>query len=485
MSAAEFDGAPVTPAPPARNSLFILAARLLELGASVGIAALVARHLGVAGYGRYALVVAFVMLFGQFISFGLEHIIIREVARAPGRLRELLEAGMTLELGLGALVIPLTLAASLLVGFAPGDGRGVLVFGVAFFLRAFYEVVYRSTFIACGAARYETALTLFFQTLRLALVGAVVYAGGGVVAVLGAVLAAEAANAAAAYALLRWKLAPLRPSWNRPTLVYLLAQAWPIATVGILNNVYVQQDALLLKWLLGDYREIGYFAAAYRLVTFFIFLSVPMLWPLLPEFSRRAGTGVAELVAGARRAARLALFIVLPAGVMAAWFAPELIKFIFGAPYLPAASALALLAVTMVARPLGYIADASLIAAGRQRYLAVVAGVIVATNFALDVILIPRLGFMGAAWGTVVADIAGLFAAALLTGVLFRKSLVDRGALTPVALATAIGAGLYLAAPLPRAASAAGALAAFVLGTAAFIGKEDRRKLAAALGLNR
>jgi len=471
------------PAPPARNSLFILAARLVELAASVAIAAVVARYLGVAGYGHYALIIAFVMLFGQFISFGLEHIIIREVAREPSRLRELLGAGMTLEVMLGAAVVPLLAAFSLLADLGKGAGAGVLVFGAAFFLRAFYEVVYRSTFVGCGAARYETVLTLVFQGLRLGFVGAVVLAGGGVVAVLGAVLAAEAVNAVAAYAVLRWKFTPARPQWRWPVMKYLLIQAGPIAAVGILNNIYLQQDTLLIKWLADDSRAVGYFAAAYRLVTFFIFLTVPMLWPLLPEFSRRAGAGTADLVAGARRAARAALFVILPAAVLSAWFAPELIRFIFGRDYLAAAPALTVLAASMAARPLWYVADAALIASGRQRYLAAVALIAVLVNLGLDVWLIPRMGFMGAAWGTVAADVTGVVAGVVVASVVLGRPLVDTRALAPAALAAAVGLALWATAAWPRWATGPAAVLAFAAGTLLLLGKEDRAALGAAAGL--
>lgn len=471
------------PAPPARNSLYILAARLLETAASLGVAAIITRNLGVTAYGRYALIVSFVMLFGQFISFGLEHIIIREVARAPQGLRRFLGAGMALELILGAAVIPISLGLSFLLDMPAGDRAGIVVFGVAFFLRAAYEVVFRSAFIAAGAARYETALTFFFQVFRLGFVAAVAWAGGGVVAFLGAVLAAEAINAAAAYAVLRRRFAAVAPMFDKGAILFLVANAWPIAIMGILNNVFFQQDTILIKSLTGDYHAVGLFAAAYRLVIFFIFLMIPTMWPLLPEFSRLAhggGAASGDLVAGVRRAQRAVLFLVLPATVLVAVFAPQFIRYIFGAPYLAAAPALMLLAISMTARPLGYLADATMIAAGRQWYLAAIAGGAVAVNFIIDLLLIPRMGFMGAAWGTAIADTFGVMLSITVTSILLGKPLVSAGCLRPLALALAIGVLAWAAmhwAGLEWYIVGPAAVVAFAAGTLALLGADDRRAL--------
>ncbi len=476
-------GTNVAGAPAARNSLFILAARLIELGASVGVAAIIARHLGVGAYGRYALIVAFVMLFGQFISFGVEHIIIREVARAPGRLRELLGAGMTLELALGALVVPAMVGAAALFGLGPGGIKGVFVFGCAFFLRAFYEVIFRSTFIAFGAARYETAFTVVFQTLRLAFVATAALAGGGVVAILAAVLAAEAVNGVCAWGVLRRKFAAAAPRFTWKVIKYLLVAAWPIAAMGILNNVFFQQDTLVIKWLLGDYRQVGLFAAAYRPVTFFIFVTIPILWPLLPAFSKLAGGGASALVGAVRGSARAVVFIVLPAAVMTAALAPDIIRTLFGPSYLPAASALMVLAFSMAARPLGYLADATLIATGRQWYLAAVAAVVVAVNLVLDIILVPRVGFVGAAWGTLAADVVALVASVAVTSVALRHFIFDRGVIPPVILAAFVGGVLLVLAGFPAWARALGGAAAFAGGTALLLRREEWRVLRGAFGL--
>jgi O-antigen/teichoic acid export membrane protein len=257
--------------------------------------------------------------------------------------------------------------------------------------------------------------------------------------------------------------------------------------MGILNNIFFQQDTLLLKVLLGDYRAVGLFAAAYRLVTFFIFVTIPTLWPLLPEFAKLAG-GAGEreaLAAGARRAGRAVLLYVLPPTVLVAAFAPELVRIVFGGAYAPAAAALTVVAVSMTARPVGYMSDATLIAAGRQRYLAIVAAAAVLVNLALDLILIPRLGFMGAAWGTAVADVVGLIMSLVIASAVLRRFVFDAGAFAPVALAAAGGVALYLArrfTAVPAPVLFVAAAAAFGAGVYFLLGREARAALARALG---
>lgn len=79
----------------------------------------------------------------------------------------------------------------------------------------------------------------------------------------------------------------LRFRWNFPLLLLIIKQCYPYALLSVLMVLYIRIDAVMLERLLPDGRiQVGYYAAAYRLLdaaTMFAFLFSGLL---LPIFSR-------------------------------------------------------------------------------------------------------------------------------------------------------------------------------------------------------
>src|SRR6185437_15873131 len=117
---------------------------------------------------------------------------------------------------------------------------------------------------------------------------AVLFAGGDVVA-----FAAVTGLVMIAFTLASWRLADLRPVF--PTLDRtLLGEAWVFVLAGfpflswqITQLAYSQIDRLLLG-LLAPAAEVGWYAAANRIVAIPIFIPTLIITPLFPALSRSA-----------------------------------------------------------------------------------------------------------------------------------------------------------------------------------------------------
>ena len=92
----------------ARNTSYLLASQALGAIATLAFVPLLARYLGLANYGRYAYVYAFVGLFELLSVFGLHQIFTREVARerhrASSYLGNLLRLKAVLSMGTFGLI---------------------------------------------------------------------------------------------------------------------------------------------------------------------------------------------------------------------------------------------------------------------------------------------------------------------------------------------------------------------------------------------
>lgn len=204
-------------------------------------------------------------------------------------------------------------------------------------------------------------------------------------------------------------------------------------------------DVVLLAFLTNDIL-VGLYVAAYRICFVMIALSDALFFAYLPDFTRARSQGPDALSEVATRSASFSAAIGVPVAVGGAFVAEPLLVALFGPAYADAAVAFSILlascAVMLLANPLRNIAlvHDRLGAEMRIMVLATVA------NIALNLLLIPRFGLIGAAAATLAAEI-GVFAA--LSGVV--RKLGVRTHLQP--LLGVGGAGAVLAAFLGVAGS--------------------------------
>src|SRR4030095_2718289 len=86
-----------------KNSAFLIFADLLRRAFSLLTVLFVARSLGFEGFGQYSCVLSFVMLFSGFANFGLDPVLIKDVARVPRRTESQFAATLILKLGTSSL----------------------------------------------------------------------------------------------------------------------------------------------------------------------------------------------------------------------------------------------------------------------------------------------------------------------------------------------------------------------------------------------
>jgi O-antigen/teichoic acid export membrane protein len=168
--------------------------------------------------------------------------------------------------------------------------------------------------------------------------------------------------------------------------------------------MYFRQDILLLRWLLQSDEEVGLYAGAYRLLDTFTFVAGSLGMAFLPAATVAWQQSTATLRSLCQRILLLAFTLSIPLAV-GLWFrAGDILHLLFGPQFagsIPAARILVWTLVFFFANP---IVGSTLIAGRRQAIPALAVGVGVLVNAGLNVLLIPRLGIVGAAWATLVTE---------------------------------------------------------------------------------
>jgi O-antigen/teichoic acid export membrane protein len=198
-----------------------------------------------------------------------------------------------------------------------------------------------------------------------------------------------------------------------------------LAALG--SRIKTNIDVLMLG-LLATSQAIGYYSAAYRLVFFIQTIAGLYATVILPRLARADSDGDSSAVV--RDTARLA-FVggSLMVGVVAP-LAPDLLVLVFGAAFAPAGPVLTALTIAGACIVVSLIFGSLAIAVHLDRYYVAFAWSAAALNVAMNLVLIPRLSFYGAAISTLATE---LLLAGCFTTLLWKRG-VGR-ALGPKAIA--------------------------------------------------
>lgn len=406
------------PARVALNSLWLLTARVSGQGLMFVLTVLVARYLGEAGLGQYTFVAAVVFLGNVLTTFGLDTILIREVARRGTASATSLTAALGIQLGLAALFIGGVTLASGWLRDSPccvsTKAVGLWVYSLSLLPLAF------TTTFSASLRAYERmdlilALNLLSAIAQTGGTWVILSAGGGLVALLGLLLAIQTLSAALSgvmcFGWLPGFALDLRVS---PALAqHLLRQGIPLVLVAGFMVVYQRLGVLMLSWLAGD-ASTGWYAAAGRVTDALKMAHYAFFGAIFPLMTRLVMEGQApgasrDPTALEHKLSHISLRFWLGFGLLAALvitlLAGPVVRLVYGQNYAPAVPALQILAWSLIPFAVNTHTFFWLVSRGKEISALKVSLVSVASTAALHAMLIPSLGLLGACLATLVGEV--------------------------------------------------------------------------------
>jgi O-antigen/teichoic acid export membrane protein len=385
--------------------------------ASIALYVVMARRLGDSAFGVFTFGMAFVTIVTTFANMGQQAILTREVARDHSRLHDYFTNTLSLQLALSVPALALALGIHAVLGFESGARTVVLLLGIA--------VVAEALMSTCFAVfqAYERLgfipIVLLAQRWTTAAVGITALVLGGDVVAVSAIYLAGALGAlglALYYVVMR--VARPRFEVHVRRWLPLMKVAFPIGIAGVFATILFRIDVAMLGWYKDD-AVVGQYGAAYRLLESTLFISWSIGTAVYPVFSRLSRTTTTPIAALFQAALKLALALTLPLAVGAAVLAYPLMELLYGAEFRDGASALILLAPTIILYPPTYLAAYVLISQDRQATLAWVYGSVTVVNIGLNMVLIPRFSLDGAAFATSLCE---TLSAAMMLGLALRAA---------------------------------------------------------------
>lgn len=362
-----------------------------------------AKALGVIDFGLYTAALAYFSIISSLADFGFNRFLIREVARDRSKLSELL---------CNTLILRLTLASVLFVIFAialsvldPNKARiGLILLATIAILPQSVAFTFDAVFVAFQKL-HISAIALFLLSLSTVFFGfLLVNRGFSSLGALSALLIGQLVYAAVLITLFLRNhgmfLSPIKLAVLKSALVGSL----PYGLLAILGLLYFKIDTLLLSYMRGNF-ETGIYGVAYKFLEAIIFIPSALSLALFPVLARMHDKAPQDLKSTYFKSFKIMLLVGLLVFFCYILILPAIIKS-FLPNYLPAVTVIKILSLSI---PFMFIhVPAVTILLSTDKYLKMVlllSVFMVLINIGANLVLIPKFGFVGASWVTVISEI--------------------------------------------------------------------------------
>ena len=391
----------------AQNAGWLIGAKIYQLVINLAISMLMARYLGPSNFGLVNYAASFTTLFTAICTLGIDSILVNELlhSRDNGRL---LGSAIGLRLcSSGLSVLTILGLAWVLNPQEPITIQVVLLYSISLMFQCFdsincwfqanLESKVTAMVSAAGytvAAIYKAFLLITQKDVRwFAAAHAVEYAFVAMLLLL-------------AYRKSRNRLQPIRFSASLGK--ELLGKSYHFIISGMMIALYSQMDRVMLKSMISE-EAVGYYSCASTISTFWAFVLVAIIDAAKPVILAKFSENKRAFEVGLIRLYGTILYLSALATVGLSLLSKPLILIMFGKDYLPAQGTLCVLTCGTAFAYLGVARSIWLVPHGKQKFAKYIAACGATGNLILNLLLIPRLGILGAAIATVSTQIFNNF----------------------------------------------------------------------------
>lgn len=405
------------------NTGWLFADKILRMGVGLFVGIWVARYLGPEQFGLFSYAGAFTALFSAIATLGLDGIVIRDIVRYPELKDEILGTTFILKLFGGIAAFVMTIVAIMLI--RPNNHYiqwlvGVIALGTIFqafdIIDIWFQAKVRCRFsvLAKNAAFIIVTIIkiflLFFKAplLAFAWVGTIeiIIAAGGLL------LAYRTSGGF----ISTWKS-------SRKLGISLLNDSWPLIFSSIVIMIYMRIDQVMLGEMVGS-SEVGVYSAAVRLAEAWYFIPMAVVSSTFPSVVAARQESEELFYSRLQKLYNIMALLAYLVAVPVTFLAVPIVKYLFGAAYIKAAPMLAILIWAGMFTNLGVARSSFLTAMNwtRIHFVTVFFGCLI--NVALNILLIPSYGGMGAVVASCVAYWFAAHGACFIYRPLFRTGIM-------------------------------------------------------------
>ncbi len=394
-----------------------------------------ARYLGPDQFGVLSFALAFTAFFQVFADFGLQTLLVREIARKRDQIGTCVVNIGLVKLVMAVITFLAMVAVINLMGYPVESTRVVYLLGLAAVINALGQL-----FIAIFQA------TEYMEIQGLGQICHTLIIFGGIL--IGINLGFDVIGFSYIYliagmlifmfygAVIKTRYFPRRLPAGKVQIDVafcrkIIVETLPFGLATLFYTAYSTVDSIFLSAMKGD-EAVGLYSAAYRIIQIVIF--IPMIWGVssFPLMARYHVTSKDLLTFTLEKSFKYLTMVAVPMGVGITVLSGKIIALLYGPQYAGSVTPLQILVWAAAVLFLDYPFAVLTLAVNRQKLHCLVLAACAALNVTLNLIFIPLYGAVAAATVFLLTQALG-FVLHYIIGVKLGYGLVRRNILLMVA----------------------------------------------------
>lgn len=395
------------------NISWLILDKFFRMGVGFLILVWLARELGPEQFGLYSFATAFVGLFSTFAALGLQGIVVRNILQSPNCIHQTLGSTMMLQLASGFISYLFMLLA--IFWMRPDDEMAKLIVAIlgSVMLLKFSDTAlywFESQVLSKYAVWVQNGNFIVFGTIKIFMIKN----GAELVAFAWTTLIEGIFSSILLITILSMRgpnLASLRVTSLK--MMELLKDSWPLMLSSVAIMIYMKIDQIMLAQMLDD-EAVGIYSAAIRISEIWYFIPVVIVASVFPSILNIKTKEPDIYLKRLQRLFDLMVLISVIAALTISLAATDMISIIYGSQYKEAGLVLALHSWTSIFVFLGVASGKWFIMENKQMLYLQRSMIGAFVNIALNIIMIPLWGAVGAAVATLISYLMVVFFADLI-----------------------------------------------------------------------
>jgi O-antigen/teichoic acid export membrane protein len=370
-----------------------------------------ARVLGPADFGKINFAIALVLYFTIFSSFGFDLIGSREVARSGENAKKYISNILFIRMLLSVVMFVVLLAFTYMINKPFEIKELIVLYGISVMFTSFsldwaFQGMERMEFIAAvriiSTALYVVGIIFLIKSPdRLLYIPAIK-------------IAVQLLSSVSYLAIFGFFYGAVWPRLEPDLAKKFIVKTLPVGISLIMIQIYLNIDTVMLGFMRTN-EEVGYYSAAYKVLTFLLVMEGTFhnaIYPVLSRFYKESKEKLEKLLS---MSAKAMVTVAIPVGVGGMILSDKIIRLFYGANYNASALAFQILVWVAVISYVNTVYTRNLMACDREKKYLLTVSTAAGVNIIMNLLLIPVYGMYGAAIATIAAEIA-------CTIVAFRES---------------------------------------------------------------
>ncbi len=363
----------------------------------------IARYFGDVGLGKYSFTFSFVAFFLIFADMGLPILLTKEVAKNRQLTRDYMTKTFTLKVILNIIAFSITILAILI---SRRDYETILLVILAAIAMFFYNLagMYRAIFQAYELMKYESYSRIVERLLASSVAILLIYRGYGILSLFIVLILSNVVYYLLLHVLITLKISKISLTVDVNLWKQNLMASMPFWITNVFLSIYFRIDTIMLGFM-KDFAATGWYNAAVKIVevlTRIPFLLINAVFPTLAKFHKLSYPKTKLLY---EKSFYYMLIVALPITTGLIMLTERIILNVYSPDFRNSIIALQILAASLIFVFVNYLMGYLLNAIDKQRLFTLTAGVTTAFNVILNIILIPKYSYIGAAAATLASEV--------------------------------------------------------------------------------